>query len=520
MKRKLTRITLAVLALAMFACLLTPARTVDALEGLKDLDWVTEYSEREIYPGVMAYDFVSAESSKYKLNHIHIVEFDPKQSDLYIEVTNEAEHSNKLKTVQNTMEDFNANNPGKKAIAGVNGDMWMVAYAHARIEGKGTTYNGCSDAVVTHELTIPRGFNVYKGEIISSPHDSTETPFEGEFTSFGVSADGEVQLGQPKVTVNVTNNTSGETVKLNGINRLPANKAIMMYTDKGPAANYSLADAFEVVIDFDEDYVIKHGTNITGTVVGICGPGDEDMPMKENRIILTARGDKKIEKLSGYQVGDKVTIDVSVKDLFKNNEFWQNVYTAVGGHMEFARDGKYSSLGGESGYPTTIIATTKSGKMLLIEADGRQADYSVGIPFTVYNSLAKELDFEDAFIVDGGGSAQIVELDGEELKLINRPSDKNADGTYGKPRTVVNSIILAAGPDRNAPPATEEPTAEPTAEPVVTPDNANESDKSDKSDNSNGSLSTGALVAIIAGAVIVAALVVVTILVTSKNKKG
>ncbi|MBO5076186.1 MAG: phosphodiester glycosidase family protein [Clostridia bacterium] len=514
MKRTVTRIMLALLALAMVTCLLAPAAAY-ALDGLKDLDWVTEYSEREIYPGVMAYDFVSAGSSKYKLNHIHIVEFDPKQSDLYIDVTNEAEHSNKLKTVRQTMEDYNANNPDRKALAGVNGDMWMVAYAHARIVGKGTSYGGYSDEVVTHELTIPRGFNVYKGEIISSAHDTTETPFEGEFTAFGVSADGEVQLGQPKVTVNATNNTTGETVKLNGINRLPANKAIMMYTDKGPAANYSMPDAFEVVIDFDEDYFIKHGTNITGTVVGICGPDDEDMPMKENRIILTARGDKKIAKLENYQVGDKVTIDVQVKDTFKNNEFWQNVYTAVGGHMEFARDGKYNSLAGEGGYPTTIIATTKSGKMLLIEADGRQADYSVGIPFTVYNSLAKEMDFEDAFIVDGGGSATIVELVGEELQLINRPSDKKSDGTYGSPRTVVNSIILAAGPDRNAPPPTEEPTAEPTAEPVVTDEPAQDPGKDNKKDG----LSTGALIAIIAGAVVVAALIVVTLIVTKKNKK-
>ncbi|MBQ3868195.1 MAG: phosphodiester glycosidase family protein [Clostridia bacterium] len=514
MKKMFKRITLAVLALALAAGLLTPAVRVNALDGLKDKEWVTEYSEREIYPGVMAYDFVSAESSKYKLNHIHIVEFDPKQSDLYIDVTNEAEHSDTLKGVKKTMEEYNANHPDRKAIAGVNGDMWMASYAHARIEGKGTSYGGQSDAVVTHALNIPRGFNVYKGEIISSPHDVTETPHEGEFTSFGVSADGEVQLGQPKVTVNVTNNTTGETVKLNGINRLPANKAIMMYTDKGPAANYSLADAFEVIIDFDEDYFIKHGTNITGTVTGICGPGDEDMPMQENRIILTARGDKKIEKIADYKIGDKVTIDVSVKDLFKNNEFWQNVYTAVGGHMEFARDGKYSALSGEGGYPTTIIATTKAGKMLLIEADGRQAGYSVGIPFGTYKSLAEELDFEDAFIVDGGGSATIVELDGEELKLINRPSDKKSDGTYGSPRAVVNSVILAAGPDRNAPPATEEPTAEPTAEPVTT---GSEQDPG-KSDNKNNGLSTAAIIAIIAGAVVIAALVAVTLVVTKKKK--
>ncbi|MBO4327089.1 MAG: phosphodiester glycosidase family protein [Clostridia bacterium] len=514
------------LALVMLFCLVQKPVTVRGMEGLKDKDWVTEYSEHEIYPGVMAYDFVSTESSKYKLNHIHIVEFDPAQSDLYVEVTNESQYSNTLKTVQKTMEEFNANNPGKTALAGVNGDMWMVSYAHARILGREDLLSGsyksyAGDPVVTQSLTIPRGFNVYKGEIISSPHDSTETPYEGEFQAFGVSADGVAQLGQPKVTVNVTNNTTGKTEKMNGINRLPSNKAVMMYTDKGPVSNYSLEDAFEIIIDFDEDYVIRHGTNITGTVVGICGPGDENMPMKENRIIITARGEKKIAKFSDYSVGDKITIEVTVKDTFKNDEFWQNVYTAVGGHMVFARDGKASGLSGEGGYPTTIIATNKAGKMLFIQADGRQTGFSVGIPFTVYGDLAKELDLEDAFIVDGGGSSTMVQLAAEGYKLVNRPSDKKSDGTYGSPRTVVNSVIVASGPDRNAPPATEVPTEEPAAPATEEAVPATDDPGKDKDDSKKSGLGTGAIIGIIAGCVALAAVIAFVIIkaVSSKKKK-
>ena len=511
----------------MLACLLTVSTGVYGIEGLKDKEWVESYEEYELYPGVMAYNLVSSASSTYKLNRIHIVEFDPAQSDLYVEVTNEAQYSNTLKSVQKTMEDYNANHPGYTALAGVNGDMWMVSYAHARILGREDLLTGsyksyAKDPVVTQSLTIPRGFNVYKGEIISTPHNSAETPYEGEFTSFGISADGQAQLGKPSVTIVVTNNTKGTTVKPNGINRLPSNKAIMMYTDKGPVSNYSLEDAYEIVIDFNEDYVIKHGTNITGTVVGICGPGDENMPMQENRIIITARGEKKIASVSDYEIGDSVTIDISVKDGFKNTEFWQNVYTAVGGHMEFARDGKYNGLSGEGGYPTTIIATTKSGKMLLIEADGRQSDYSVGIPFGSYLQLARDLELEDAFIVDGGGSATMVQLAEAGYKLVNRPSDKKSDGTYGSPRSVVNSVIVAAGPDRNAPPATEEPTAEPTAEPVAEPTEAvapatGNGGTSDK-DRSGSGLDTGAIIAIAVGAAAIIGIVVATILILKRKK--
>lgn len=521
MKKHFTfRIIALVFAFALLASFLPARQEAKAVSDLESKKWVDSVESKEIYPGVMAYDIVSKADSVYKLNHIHIVEFDPKQGDLYVDVTNCADYSNKLKTVEQTMKDFNdTNGQGKTAIAGVNGDMWMVTYAHARVLGHPEYLSGgytayADDPVVTKSLTIPRGFNVYQGEIISTGHISAETPFEGEFQSFGFSADGEAQLGQPAATVKLGLAGSDTTIKIDGINRLPANNAIIMYTDKGPVSNYALEDAYEIVIDFDFDYCIKHGAEITGKVVGICKKGDEDMPMKANRIIITARG-KKVSKLEamGISVGSDVTITVQVKDAYKNNEFWQNVYTAVGGHMVFFKDGKSSALGGESGYPTTIIATTKSGKVLLIEADGRQSGYSVGLPFDRYDDLGKELDFEDAFIVDGGGSATMVQLANNGYKLTNRPSDKKSDGTYGSPRTVVNSVILSYGPDRNAPQPTEEPTQEPVPATEVPSD-----DTKTTADSGSSGISNGVIIGIGAGLIAIIAAVVVIVLAPWKKK--
>jgi len=507
-------------ALVLAVCLAPMHTETYGLDGLESKDWIENLTVKELYNGVTAYQFQSKEDSAYKLNQWNIVEFDPAQSDLYVDVTNTEQYTNKLKSVQQTLVDFTANNgQGKTAIAGVNGDMWMVSYAHARILGRAdlvaSTYKAyANDAVVTQSLPIPRGFNMYNGEIISTAHHASETPYEGDFTAFGFSADGQAELGKPVVTITVTDLTIDETVKPYGINRLPANNAIMMYTDKGPSSNYALEDAYEIFIDFDEDYVIKHGTDITGTITAITKEGDEDLPMKENRIILTARG-KRISKVENFKVGDKVQITISVKDSFGNTEFWQNVQNAVGGHMEFARDGKYSSLGGESGYPTTIIAKTKAGKMLFIVVDGRQAGYSVGLPFTQYAKLAKELDLEDGFIVDGGGSATMVQLEADGYKVVNRPSDKKSDGSYGSPRTVVNSIILSYGRDRNAPEETATPEPVVTDEPVATEAPATSGNSGNKS---GGGLSTNTII-IIVGAVLVAAIAVVTAVVLGKNKK-
>ena len=465
---------------------------------------------KELYPGVTLTTFELSKSSKYGQNKVGVVEFDPTQSDLYIDVTNMAEYSNTLRTVEKTVTDFNeGNNSGKTAIAAINGDLWMVSYAHARVEGSETSYGGYTDAVVTKSLTLPRGFNMYNGEIITSAHMSQETPFEGAFQSFGFTADNRPYLGQPTVTIQVKNITQDtEQVKADGINRLPAKNALVMYTDKGALSHYALADAYEVVIDCDQDYIVKHGASIRGKVTAICKEGDEDLPMQENRIILTARGKKPTAKIDAFKIGDEIEISVSVKDLYGNNEAWQNdVLNAVGGHMVFAKDGKYNSIGDTTSYPTTILAETNSGNILFIQNDGRQKEYSIGFRFSDYTKLAKEFDLKNAFLLDGGGSSTLIALEENGYKLINRPSDKDENGNYGQTRTVVNSVILSHGRDRNAP-----------ADPTEDPNAASTASSDTQSDDNARSGDTVWKIVIIGGSV-VCFIVAVLLAIRAGNKK-
>ena len=129
--------------------------------------------------------------------------------------------------------------------------------------------------------------------------------------------------------------------------------------------------------------------------------------------------------------------------------------------MVFARDGKMQSIGDSTTYPTTILAETNSGKVLFIQNDGRQKDFSLGFRFSDYGTLAKEFDIKNGFLLDGGGSSTLIALAEEGYQLINRPSDKDESGNYGQTRTVVNSVIMSHGTDRNAP-AEETQNPEPT----------------------------------------------------------
>ena len=357
-------------------------------------DGETSRTVKTLYPGVTSTNIKTSSSSKYELENINIIEFDLAQTDLYVDVTNTRDYANQARTTLNTVTNFNANNgEGKTAIAAINGDLWMMSSAHSRVEGSGTSYGGYSDAVVTKALTLPRGFNVYDGEIVCSAYMQQETPYEGEFWSFGVTEDNIPMIGCPELIMSVTNNATGTTVNPHGLNRLPANNALVVYTDKGCLNNYALSDAYEVVIDCGYDYTVRSGASITGTVTGIYSSSTATNPtMQANRIILTARGSA-LSLLSSFAVGNSVTLNFAVNEKYnRNSEGWQNVKNAVGGHMPFVVDGVKQETGSTNNYPTTIVGIKHDGSVCFVVNDGRQSSFSTGFDFDMYWNLADDLD--------------------------------------------------------------------------------------------------------------------------------
>ena len=455
-----------------------------------------------LYEGVTCTHISIGADSKLRQQELWVVEFDPRDTNLDIQVACGGQYTSQLRTVKATMENFKEANKDKGLvpITAINGDLWMVAYAHARIEGKGTEYGGFSDAVVKHELTIPRGLDMYNGEIISSPHSSAETPFEGNFDAFGITPDGRTVLGTPSLVIKMNDltDTSVKEVKLTGLNRLPADKAIMLYSDRIGTDNASLDDAYEIVIDCDYDYVIKQGSVIKGKVTAICKEGDENPKMQENRLILTARGKNYISKVDQIKVG--VEFSFELKGSKKDNDIWQEVTNIVGGHIVLVRDGKALNNTDSNNYPTAIIGNTEDGKIMFLVNDGRQSGYSVGLKIGDMPNVCKTLGFYNCFLLDGGGSTTLVNAD--ELgnyEVVNRPCDKFEDGTYGRARTVVNSIILSYIDESLIPTEapTDTPEPETTPEQEVTPEPAATEEPKSSSKGGCGSSIAGLSVALL-----------------------
>lgn len=421
------------------------ASSVDSYyTGIPTIDGETSRTVDYLYDGVTRSDFVLGTSSKYS-NHggeqkFSTLEFDPAQDDLYFEVTGGTYISSLVKT-STAITNYNSAHAseGKTAIAGTNGDLWLMTGTHIFTSG--------SNQNVTKAYQVPMGFAMYDGELVC-----TQTLGTPGSWSFGVADDGTALIGYLRPNIKAVNQTTGSTVTVDGINRIPKDGYLVMYTDKGYASNHSMNDAYEVVIDCDYDYTVKAGATITGKVTAITEPGGTKYDCTKNRIVLTARGTDKIALLSDYKVGDTVSVKVDLTDDYGNTDKWYTVTNCLSGHFPHVINGVPSVWNSTQNvnYPQTCVAIKEDGNVLILTSYGRQVStYSEGFWISEMPQLLVEMGVKWAFMLDGGGSADMIcENASGAYELTGKPSD-NKSFTLGTERSVINNIILAVGPSKS-----------------------------------------------------------------------
>lgn len=414
-------------------------------QAVGNLDGETSREEREIYPGVEMTKYVLGSSSVYNIQEFSTVEFDPKQDDLYFDVTCGGEWTNKLYKTSSTVDYFNeTNGEGKTAIAAVNGDAWLTSSSLDSESETGTVGTSGSRSVV-----VPRGFTMYGGEIICTSAMAQEGSDGGASYSFGISADGEALIGNVFCNVQIRNRSSGYKVAADGINRLPADNALVMYTDRGTASAYTAADAYEVVIDCDYDYIVRQGAFVNGTVASVVKPGEEKLPMEKNRIILTARGDR-IGLLEDFKAGDEVSFFVGLVDSKGNADKWLTVTDCVGCHTPIAAGDSSEGLTDAARYPVSLLGVRSNGKVVMLTSYGHQgsAGYSYGFRLNQLDELCGELGIQSAVLLSTGSGAAMVTVSDSGYELTGRPSAKHSDGSYGNEGGVINTVVLSFGESR------------------------------------------------------------------------
>ena len=421
------------------ACVLSLIMTVFAASPV--LDGQVSASSEEIYPGVYATEYYleGGESYGSEKQFVRVLEFDPANEELNFDVVMAGDYLGEKKVLSQIIDEFNKNGENKKTVFAANGDLWTQASHHSRVEGES------SDPVVKREICLPRGYTVIDGEIICSQNMSIETPFDEFFLSFGLTEDKTPYIGNISTSIKFKNTTKGtKKYQAQGFNRLPADNGIVVYSDKGPVSNYCLDDAYEVIIDCDYDYRFFHGETITGKVAAVSEPGSQRYPMKQNRIILTARGDSMISRVNTMEVGDEITLEVSIRDMNGNNEVWQSITECVGGHIPVIYEGEHATTGvTDRSDPMTLIGYKADGTVVIIVNDGRQPGYSMGINRKQFADLCDDLGVVSAMLLDGGGSTTLIEETENGYELKNRPSDYYTGASSSLERAIINAVIIS-----------------------------------------------------------------------------
>ncbi|MBQ4065622.1 MAG: hypothetical protein IJD10_05935, partial [Clostridia bacterium] len=175
---------------------------------------------------------------------VNIAEFDLANTNLSVEVLNHGTYLvNRTTSLKTEMTKYNNAHPGQTVLAAVNGDLFMTS-SHSNTN------------VTKSVLAVSRGIMIIDGEIWATQQTTQEniaaTGFDAgkpvdEKNAFGVTNTNQPIVGAPMFTINMTVN--GQTIKTDGLNRLPATDSITVYNHRVNSSNYALNDSYEIELE-------------------------------------------------------------------------------------------------------------------------------------------------------------------------------------------------------------------------------------------------------------------------------
>lgn len=122
----------------------------------------------------------------------------------------------------------------------------------------------------------------------------------------------------------------------------------------------------------------------------------------------------------------------------------KSVVSAAGGGPLILHEGRWyddpdGPSGGEYGQriPSSGVAIAPDGTMFLVEVDGRQGEYSVGVTRREFAALMRSLGAIEGMAFDGGGSSELVvrRLGDPDAQVATSPSD-------GRERDIADGVLI------------------------------------------------------------------------------
>ena len=363
---------------------------------------------------------------------LNALEVDLSNTNISLEVINHGKYIVDRERVTKAAAAYNNTSDDMTVLAAVCGDLWMTD-VHS------------NKSVTQKTLQVTRGVLIIDSEIWASQQIDQENldatngekgTSVGDRPCFGVTSDNQPVVGSPDVQITVE--VGGKQIMADGLNRLPANNAIIVYNHRVNDSNYALNDSYEIELEVEKSTAFYSNGQIKAEVVAIYEPNSETRPALNDpkRIVLTGRGTRLDDLADNFKIGDEVTFSTKMVDRWGHTELWNNVEDAVGGQMPVLRDGLPALLNGSTtAYPSALIGYKDDGSVLIVTVTSRKSGSREALRLYQGYELCKELGYNSVFFLDGGGSCTFVTLDDGMYQVRHQCSD-------GSERAVINGLAV------------------------------------------------------------------------------
>lgn len=404
----------AIMMLGLFPGLEVRAEEV----SLPGLGKVTEEWERSIYQASVLKHLATENEEGFQKTYT--IDFKPDQANLKVVSTSGPSiYGGDIMSELVKAEEAD----GDKVVFGINGDGYDVS-------------NG-----------VPSGMMINNGYITTSANYNK--------AAIGFTKDGKAVYGTPNLKMNLTTPAGNiPVVHLNKDRKLDEQGVYLMTRDYGKTTQTNKAGVEVIVKVNNPDYAgIRLGEPLEGTVESVHKVLDNKdgnlTPIAEGTFVLSASDlSAQAGALEGLKPGDPVAF----KAISENPKVdWASVEAAIGIFHLLVVDGvDQPALNDTAVHPRTSLGVRADGSVVLMENDGRQPGFAMGLTFREMADYLKSQGCIHVFNFDGGGSSTITAtLPGFDTSVIlNRPSD-------GRERANSNALLFVQKGKPNPPVAVE-----------------------------------------------------------------
>lgn len=220
---------------------------------------------------------------------------------------------------------------------------------------------------------------------------------------------------------------SGSKHIISGLNRPRADNELIVFTPEFHRTTLTDPNGIELIVR--RGRIVAQGDLKGSSVIPADG------------YIISASGSAREWALKHLPSGARVELQLNLSPTETEMQAqWKQATSIIGGGPQLIKNGRIEITNAaekilpsfvSDHHPRTAIAKLKSGQILLVTVDGRQAE-SIGMSLHTLADLLIELGAIEAINLDGGGSTAMVIRN----KLVNKPSDATGE------RPVSDAILI------------------------------------------------------------------------------